>query len=252
MRPPGGGLGEGGLERPPRGRPAYCSPAGPGRRRGRRHRAAALPVAPRRRHLRAAAAGDGPRADDGVRRTRSTRPVPRLPRGRARAGSREDGGFATIVLHPFMLDGSARSAWRRCSTGSPRRPLGGALGRPLPRRRRAPRASDPSDFAGHDPRPDQLVRAKLLLGADRGDGLAQGLAGVVVGHPVQLAARLSSCPSASAGGSPRSRRPRRAAVGHLGEHLGGGADREPGAGTACQPSSWARSEIVSSPGPARL
>ena len=58
--------------RPARGRPALLLARGGGRGSRGRHRPAPLPVAPRRRHLRPAAARPGPRADEPARPTRSS------------------------------------------------------------------------------------------------------------------------------------------------------------------------------------
>ena len=60
------------------------------------------------------------------------------------------------------------------------------------------------------------------------------------------------CPSAPAGGPPRSRPPRRAGTASATPPRRRRRPPGAGAGTACQPSAWARSVIVSWPGPARL
>ncbi len=72
---------------------------------------------------------------------------------------------------------------------------------------------------------DLEQRSEAHRAADRGDRLAQGLAGVVVRHPVQLAA--------GAGGVHQQRPAQRldpgrlvGQEGHQGDRLGGGADRE--------------------------
>ncbi len=104
-----------------------------------------------------------------------------------------DGGYLAIVLHPFMLDWLGEERLEHSSTGSPRASPQGELWV-------APCAEvadhDPGGPRGlpgrHDAGSDQLGGRRRLrqppasAGADRADRLAQGVAGVVVRHPVQL------------------------------------------------------------------
>ena len=202
-----------------------------------------MPAACCRRWARCASRSPAPRAARAGR-------VPRLPRApsSARPGARGrlPGDRPAPVHARLARRGAPRHAARRDCRRGQRGELRDEPSRrspPTPRRsERLARRAELTRPAG--PRAALDARATVCLSVSRASwwgiqcSLLRARRGV---HQHRPAERLDP---GGLVGQPK---------GTQGERLGGGADGKPGRrARACQPSSWARSETVSSPGPARL
>ena len=251
MRPPGGGLGEGGAGVLREAGLRYCSPAGEGAGVAPPTARPSLALLPFQwRHVDATCLLP-PLAPVREQMTGSAEPIdpdrlPRLPRGRGRRGSsRWAASRRSSSTRSRSTPGSARSASRRfLDRVAEARRAGEALGRPLPRRRRprarrprsASRAARPSTRpAGRASRLFSAVgeQSRLCRGPERSLLLRAGRrrrfgAGCARASWWGIQCRRAARPGGVHQDGPADRLdPGRLVgqVGNLGEDLGGGADR---------------------------